>query len=53
MGVSMTSVPPDNQAIGEMRDLLKESKKQSNYMLWLTIAVVIMTLIQVLLLIFK
>jgi hypothetical protein len=46
MGFNFVPASPDNAAIGEIRDLLKESKKQSRYMLWLTIAVVIMAVIQ-------
>ena len=36
----------DNQAIRETRDLLKESQKQSSYMLWLAIIATIMAIVQ-------
>jgi len=42
-----------NQVLGEMRDMLKESRKQSKYMLWLTIIIAILTAIQIILLITK
>ena len=36
----------DNQAIRETRDLLKESQKQSNYILWLATVVTFMVIVQ-------
>jgi len=51
--VTTTPASPDNQAIREMRDLLNESKKQTKYMLTMTGAVVILTLIQIFIAIFK
>ena len=36
----------DNQALRDIKDILQESKKQSKYMLWLTIAVVVLTALQ-------
>lgn len=53
MGFNFVPASPDNAAIGEIRDLLKESKKQSRYMLWLTVAVTVMAVIQTSALIFQ
>ena len=53
MGVSIIPASPDNQAIGQIRDILKESKKQSKYMLVLTIIIAILTAVQIVLLIAK
>jgi len=47
MGMFFAPASPDNEAIREIRDVLKESQKQSKYMLWLTITVVILTVIQI------
>ena len=51
--MSVSPASPDNDAIRETRDILKESRKQSKYMFWLTIIIGILTAIQVILLIVK
>ena len=46
MGLSVGGGFTDNQALHAIRDMLSESKKQTNYMLWLTAAVLGATIIQ-------
>jgi len=50
MGVLLVPASPDNAAIREMRDILKESQKQSKYMLWLTVMTMVLTAVQIALL---
>lgn len=47
------SAGTDNQALRDIRDILQESRKQSKYVLWLTIVVSILTIIQIFFLIFR
>ena len=47
------SAGTDNQALRDIRDILQESRKQSKYMLWLTIVVAILTIIQIFFLMFR
>ena len=53
MGFIVGPASPDNETIREMRDILKESKKQSKYMLWLTITIMILTAVQIIVLLIK
>ena len=50
---SFTNAGTDNTILRETRDILKESKKQSNYILWLTIVVTILSAIQIFFLIYR